>query len=206
MDATNTVTITESEEQKKARLAVEAAEERHAQVVAKKAAYRIKWQRTYREFLAEQEAERVRKMTEVIEARLGRPRHITEQQLDTVLELHAEGEPLQTSCEALGFSRVQFMTRVRESADLLARLARAREENAHAKVDGAWAIARTEPDVERAKLLTELCRWEVSKVLPHLYGDRLKLEAPDGVVFSMNIGQLVERKEEKLIEGEQLVG
>ena len=172
--------------------AIESAEEVMQLRVQKRAAARLALDKVRREYFEDCETERMLKVIEQMSRRRGRPETISEAQLIEIIELHAEGEPLKLCCEAFGITRLGFMWRVNKSSDLLSRLAVAREQSAHSKVDGAWAIARTEPDVERARLLTDLCRWEVSKVLPTLYGDRLKVEAPDGVVFSLNIGQVVD--------------
>lgn len=175
--------------------AVDVAEDQMQLRVRKRAAARIALDKLRREYFEDLETERMLKVIEQLERRRGRQESISDDQLLHIIELHGEGEPLKLACEAFGISRMGFMNRVNGNSDLLARLAAAREQSAHSKVDGAWAIARTEPDVERARLLSDLCRWEVSKVLPTLYGDRLKVDAPDGVVFSLNIGQVVDKQD-----------
>lgn len=175
--------------------ALDAAEEQMQIRARKRAAARMAMDVARREYMQRLEDERLKTVIEVLKARVGRPETIPDETMQLIIELHANGEPLKPSCEAMGISRSAFYRRVEASEELRASLARARESCAHAKVDDTWAIARTEPDVERARLLSEIARWEVSKVLPHLYGDKLAVQAPDGVVFSLNIGQLVEKKE-----------
>lgn len=179
-------------------VALDAAEQQMHIKAQKRAAYRMALDRARKAYFEQLEAERMKNRIEHYSRLIGsgRENEIPEETLLSVIELHANGEPLKSSCEAHGFSRATMYRRVEKSEVLRDALSRAREECAHSKVDDTWTIARTEPDVERARLLTEIARWEVAKVLPTLYGDKFKVESPDGVVFSLNIGQLVEKKEE----------
>jgi len=192
-----TVTTT-AKKTDKAKTALVKAEERQAKIAQKKAEYRIKWQRMYADYREQREVERLQKACEILATR-GRPETITDETITRILDLHASGESLTQCCELFGHSRISLWRRVQNDDGLRNRLADAREANAHARIDRAWTDARVEPDVERAKLLADMARWEASKVLPALYGERVQLQAPDGVVFSLNIGQLPEPKEEKEI-------
>jgi hypothetical protein len=176
--------------------ALSAAEAQITVRAQRRAAARMALDKARREYFEEREIERLKDAAAQMRARLAGEVEIPEERLREIIELHANGEPLKSACEAYDVSRPSFYRRVQESDALRDSLALAREASAHAKVDDVYWIARTEPDVERAKLLADIARWEVSKVLPHLYGDKLKLEGGEGVVFSLNIGQLAEPKGE----------
>jgi hypothetical protein len=172
--------------------AIDEATQRRAQ---KRIAARLAMDTAKRDYYKLLEMERMKTRTEFMLRHLeGRQQEIPIELCYRIIALHADGETLRGACEANGISRSSLWRQCEKSEELRAALAQAREHSAHCKLDDVYWIARTEPEVERAKLLADITRWEVSKVLPHLYGDKLKVESPDGVVFSIQIGQPLDNK------------
>jgi hypothetical protein len=54
--------------------------------------------------------------------------------------------------------------------------ARAKAAGIEARIDAARETARTEPDVARARLITDIDKWEASKLLPKKYGEKQQIE------------------------------
>lgn len=102
--------------------------------------------------------------------------------LTKLLAVMGDGKSLKKVCEEAQLSYRNVWNRVHEDDALIPLYARARENYAHAKVDEMHEITETEPDVQRARLKCDIIKWEVSKVLPKLYGDSLNLKhsTPDG--------------------------
>ena len=69
------------------------------------------------------------------------------------------------------------------------RLDAAREDYAHARQTLMHQMIQDEPDPVRARLIADCIKWELSKVLPRFYGDRVAIDAPDGISFALNIAR-----------------
>ncbi len=102
---------------------------------------------------------------------------MTEQTIADIVSKMEDGQNLLQVCRAAGVSYSAVRRRIHDSPDLTALYARGRQGYAHAKVDELHEIAINEPDVMRARLRCDMLRWEISKVLPKIYGDKLSIEA-----------------------------
>jgi len=70
----------------------------------------------------------------------------------------------------------EVMARIEEDPELTRAFDKAMECYCHARVGAMGLIARREPNVARAKLLCDNIRWEVSKLMSQVYGDRVKVQ------------------------------
>lgn len=101
---------------------------------------------------------------------------MSEQTIADILSKMEDGQNLLQVCRAAGVSYSAVRRRINDSPDLTALYAIARQNYAHAKVDELHIIALSEPDVMRARLRCDCLKWEISKVLPKIYGDKLSVE------------------------------
>jgi hypothetical protein len=63
--------------------------------------------------------------------------------------------------------------------ELAEKYARAKADGIEARLDAARELAKSEPDVNRARLIVDLDKWEASKLLPKKYGDRQTIALED---------------------------
>jgi hypothetical protein len=87
-----------------------------------------------------------------------------------------DGLTLPVACAEAGLNYSNVAKRIRADPELTTAYAHARELYSHFRVAEMYEVARNEPDVQRAKLLTDIAKWEVSKVLPKIYGERTALD------------------------------
>ena len=108
--------------------------------------------------------------------------HISDEQIVAVIERMAEGLNLKESAAIDGFSIKNIYTRINASPELKDLHARAREDYQRIRVDEMNDIAKTEPDVARARLRCDNIKWEAARVLPKVFGDavNLKHSNPEG--------------------------
>lgn len=108
--------------------------------------------------------------------------HISDEQIIAVIERMAEGLNLKESAAIDGFSIKNIYTRINASPELKDLHARAREDYQRIRVDEMNDIAKTEPDVARARLRCDNIKWEAARVLPKVFGDavNLKHSNPEG--------------------------
>ena len=66
----------------------------------------------------------------------------------------------------------QIYVALRKDPQLAQNYAHAKAHGIEARLDRAREVACSEPDVQRARLITDLDKWEASKLLPKKYGDR----------------------------------
>lgn len=102
--------------------------------------------------------------------------HISDDKIAAVIERLAEGLNLKESAAIDGFSIKNIYTRINASPELKDLHARAREDYQRTRVDEMHQIARTEPDVQRARLLCDNIKWEAARVLPKVFGDKITSE------------------------------
>jgi hypothetical protein len=118
--------------------------------------------------------------------------HISDEELIATIERIAEdGITLKASCVAFGFEYKNVLRRIRGNEALKELLAVAREAYAEALVAEMHDIARTEPDVQRAKLMCENIRWEAARVGAKLYGDKISAEVNGTVTLSALLAEAV---------------
>ena len=118
----------------------------------------------------------------------------SKQQVMDVLELVCHGYNTIEAAQMLGLNYSAVTMAIRRDQELTRRHQEARELYAHERVKLAAKIAQEEQDPARARIITDLIKWEVSKVLPKFYGDKITHEAGEGITFSMNIGQSATKK------------
>ena len=108
--------------------------------------------------------------------------HISDEQIIAVIERMAEGLNLKESAAIDGFSIKNIYTRINASPELKDLHARAREDYQRIRVEEMNDIAKTEPDVARARLRCDNIKWEAARVLPKVFGDavNLKHSNPEG--------------------------
>jgi hypothetical protein len=119
--------------------------------------------------------------------------HIGDEELIGVIERISEGAgmSLKASCAISGFQYTNVIRRIRNNEMLRELHAQAREDRATALVSEMHEIARTEPDVQRARLMCENLRWEAARVAPKIYGDRISAEVSGTVTLSAMIAEAV---------------
>lgn len=101
---------------------------------------------------------------------------LSEQNIADIVSKMEDGLNLLQVCRAAGVNYGNVARRIHESPELTALYARSRSAYAHAKVDELHDIAINEPDVMRARLRCDVLKWEISKVLPKIYGERTVLD------------------------------
>lgn len=101
-----------------------------------------------------------------------------------VVALVEEGALLKVALAQVGIKRAMFASSLSSERGLAARYARAMELSADFLVDEALEAARTEPDVQRARIISESNRWAASKRNSRRYGDRIDLN----VTQTLDIG------------------
>jgi hypothetical protein len=97
-------------------------------------------------------------------------------------ELVADADmTIEDARKALGWStKVYRRMRLEQPAFDMA-VARAREMAQDVLVDKLPEIARTEPDVQRARLMSDNIKWIAARIRPRLYGDKLDLNVTANV-------------------------
>ena len=101
---------------------------------------------------------------------------VADDEIIAILDLMPDGYTLKQACAQSGRGYWNIARRIHASEVLGQLYARAREEYAHHQVQKMHDIAVTEQDVSRARLRIDCIKWEASKVLPKVYGDRLELD------------------------------
>lgn len=123
----------------------------------------------------------------------GRPQTVSDEQIRDLLAKHATGVPLHQCLResTLGVTYRAIKERIEKSEALTIQYANSRADYADAKVSQMYDYAMNEPEIPRARLLCDIVKWEVAKVLPKLYGDRLQATDADGNQLSIVINKLV---------------
>ena len=104
---------------------------------------------------------------------------ITERQRSIVLAELEAGQSLVQACQTADLqSRTAWYEEMDRDEELADSYARARERGYKARADALYDVARDEsikPDSRR--IIVDTMKWELSKMLPKVYGDRLDLNA-----------------------------
>lgn len=112
--------------------------------------------------------------------------HVADEQIAQILlTMGDEVISLKAACEQHKLSYANVRRRIALSEELKTLYACAREDYQRAKVAEMHEIAITEPDVQRARLRTDLIKWEASKVLPKEFGEKIEIDA--SVKGSINV-------------------
>ena len=99
------------------------------------------------------------------------------QQFDTVCERIAEGESLVSITKDADMPAYSTVTKwLREDGDgaLVAKYARAREDQADYHADAIVEIADSAEDANIARLRVDARKWVASKLRPKVYGDKVQ--------------------------------
>lgn len=104
-------------------------------------------------------------------------RAVSEAAIIEILERIEEGLTLKASCAVSGLGYANIVKRIGENEQLTKYYAHARESFVRYQVQRAHEIAADESiDVQRAKLMTDLIKWEASRTLPREYGERTSVD------------------------------
>jgi hypothetical protein len=104
-------------------------------------------------------------------------RAVSEAAIIEILERIEDGLTLKASCAVSGLGYANIVKRIGENEQLTKYYAHARESFVRFQVQRAHEIAADESiDVQRAKLMTDLIKWEASRTLPREYGERTALD------------------------------
>ena len=68
----------------------------------------------------------------------------------------------------------------------------AREGQADHNVDTMLAVARTEDDVQRARLIVDTMKWAASKLKPRVYGDKLDVKHSGNLTIGIKRNERVD--------------
>jgi hypothetical protein len=118
--------------------------------------------------------------------------HISDEQLVEVIDRIAEdGITLKASCKIFGFEYTNVIRRIRANEALKELLSHAREDYAASLVAEMHEIARTEPDVQRARLMCDNIKWEAARIAAKLYGDKISAEVSGTVTLSALLAEAV---------------
>lgn len=106
----------------------------------------------------------------------GRPSDFTQEIADEICSQIAEGKSLReiTDQESMPSLRA-VMNWLRGNDEFVQQYARAKEVQADTYEDMMINTARTEADVQRARLIVDTMKWTASKLKPKKYGDKVDL-------------------------------
>jgi hypothetical protein len=104
---------------------------------------------------------------------------MTPKQWEDLLNHLREGESVVSWCKSNGVGRWAIYEGLEKNPELADRYARAKQIGVEARLDAARELAKSEPDVNRARLIVDLDKWEASKLLPKKYGDRQTIALED---------------------------
>lgn len=100
---------------------------------------------------------------------------MTEEQWEGLLEHIGQGGSTKSFCDANKIRQGAIYERIGSDSTFAEKYAHAKANGIESRIDAAQEVARTEPDVQRARLIVDLAKWEASKLLPKRYGDSLDL-------------------------------
>jgi hypothetical protein len=113
-------------------------------------------------------------------SKTGRPSLRTPELEAEILDRLADDEGLYQVAESPNMpERHTIMRWAREDDDFRSRYVRAMEAGSDAQIDDCGKIARTEPDVNRAKLIIDTAKWRAGRIAPQRWGDRTALQMLD---------------------------
>lgn len=93
----------------------------------------------------------------------------------TFCELVANRSTIEEAVRKVGWNAKQYYRMRHEQPAFDLAVVRAREMAQDAWVDKLPEIAQNEPDVQRARLLSDNVKWAAARIKPRAYGDRLDL-------------------------------
>lgn len=128
----------------------------------------------------------------------GRPTDYNEEVATKICELIADGNSVRTICAMEGMpsraSIILWLTKHEEFSVQYARACAVRQEE---KFDEIRDIAANTEDVQRARLLVDVVKWQLSKEAPKKYGDKLDMtsggEKLEGLVIVRDKSEVSEQ-------------
>lgn len=90
-----------------------------------------------------------------------------------VCTLLATGKTIEAACHLAGITEYRYTKWLVELPAFERSVRSARAILIDRRMDNAGHVARTEPDVNRARLIIDTDKWLASKLIPKVYGDRL---------------------------------
>lgn len=99
-----------------------------------------------------------------------------------IVDRISNGESLRKICEGKGMpDRSSVFRWLADDEKLRDQYARARDWQADAYADDCTYIADTEDDPQKARVMIDARKWHAGKLAPKKYGDKLTLDAEDGL-------------------------
>jgi hypothetical protein len=123
------------------------------------------------------------------------PFKLTEDLRSIALNLALRGRPLKEIREAIGCSERQFLDLKTNDTTFAVEFSRARQEGLEEQADSLLTIHEIEPDVQKARLISDNTKWLLAKRKPETYGDRIDLNVNQTVDIG---GALAEAKRRAL--------
>lgn len=115
----------------------------------------------------------------------------SDEELIEVIGQLAEGVTLKAACEDAGIKYVTMFERLNTSPELAKIYSRAREIFIQNRVDHMHYVAAREPDVQRARLISDNTKWEASKILHRVYGDSKNINVTGGLQVNDSRDELI---------------
>lgn len=120
--------------------------------------------------------------------------------LDRVIEMALDGKHIKEILETIGLSHHKFWLYRKQNLSFADKFDQARQEAIERYTDDLLNIHEKEPDVQRARLISDNIKWIASKRKPTIYGDRIDVNVNQTVDIS---GALKEARQRKAIVGTQ---
>jgi len=92
-----------------------------------------------------------------------------------VCTLIASGQSIERACKLAGVTEYRYTKWLADMPAFELSVRRARAILVDRQVDEMDQVARTEPDVNRARLIVDGIKWRASKLIPKVYGDKLDI-------------------------------
>ena len=118
-----------------------------------------------------------------------------QRQFKRICQRIAKGESLVAICEEEsmpGYSTVMRWLQEDETGGVRDMYALAREGQADHNVDTMLAVARTEDDVQRARLIVDTMKWSAAHLKPNRYGDKLDVKHSGNLTIGIKRNERVE--------------
>lgn len=101
---------------------------------------------------------------------------MTPEQKDKAVELALSGGTIREICRVVVVSTTGLYNELLRDSSFKTRFEQAREQGIETQVDSILDIAREEPDVQRARVVTDSIKWIASKRKPNTYGDKITMD------------------------------
>ena len=133
-------------------------------------------------------------------------KQVPRETLEAIIDQVADGVSPMAAAKKLGVDRNRIHTTLCADPELEAALTHARGTYLVSRVHTLEEVARDmELCPQRAKLICDNIKWEVAKVLPRIYGDKLTHDVNVSLDISGAMEAATKRIEERIIEGETVV-